>query len=636
MTLAGNQLGIHSTSIYNSSIEIEDKPLDLGLGNTPLTTNAIGYRKRENAIYGIKYQNNQQILFRKSIDGELTDLHAFSDDEINSPLAGCMSSDDDHLLIFTTGEHALVSIGLKDSSYTYTSVLVEGLENYGLLDIAVNPMNGLVYGIATKGRDPTTFKVATIDPSTGQLLELSEFIDPRPLGTFPSIAITSNEILIAYNYNSIAEDILAYYHIPSKTIVNVIEETLPIFEDLGDYGMDGCSCLSGTIKVQKYFSQDTITSCRNERLTYRILNYDIDNTNKGFLITDTFPEELNIEEVLFSNSVYDINIESDSIINISSPNGLKYGLDSIVFVVSVQDSTTKSFESQAVLYNCWDVTNDCTQVITRSDDPKYPNEENDPTGLTISSGFEASPPEVDSVFYKCPDSIITLSLFPGTVGFEIEWNDGSRDNSRSFDDAGTYPVIIRDNCNEYELEVNIVEPRVKVELEPDYEVVYGTTVEIFSSIESDLPLQTQTWYLDTQLIELCEGECSSVSLSALDDQVITTQIIDEAACVDEASSMLKVEVPIFAPTAFSPNQDGINDIYYLQSKADILVQNLEIYDRWGGRVFHKEDFNTNDETSGWDGTVRGKDCETGTYVWFAVIDIKGERLKLNGEINLIR
>lgn len=635
MTLVGNRLGIHTSSMYATSIEIEDTILNLGLGSFPLVTNAIGYRKKEDAIYGIKYENNQQILFKKTANGELTDLHIFSDDEIELPLAGCMSSDDDHLLILTAGENTLVSIGLEDEAYTQNSVLIEGLNNYSLLDIAVNPMNGLVYGIAIKGGEPPEYYVATIDPFVGELLGINEFINYESIATFPSISITSNEMLIAYNIG--LEDILVYYHIPSKTITNFIVDPLEVFHDLGGYGTDGCSCSSGTIKLQKFYSQDTIEKCKKERLTYRILNYDIGSTANSFLITDTLPKELVIEEILYSNSEYNVDLESDSIINIRSQYGLKYGLDSIVFLVSVDESSPfMIFESQAVLYNCVDVGIDCSQIVTKSDDPKYPNEENDPTLLVISDIIDESPPQIDTLFYKCTDSVVTLSLFPGMFTYEIEWSDGGLEKNRSFDKAGIYPVIIRDNCNEHELNMHIIESQVDVELEPDYEVVYGTTVEILSNVNSDLPLESQSWYLDTLLLTLCEGECNSISLSTVNNRVIKTRVINEAGCIDEAFSWLRVAAPIYFPTAFSPNQDGYNDIFYLQSEANILVQNLEIYNRWGGQVFSKQYFNTNDETSGWDGTVKGRESELGTYVWFAVIDINGELLKLSGEINLTK
>jgi len=635
LTLVGNNLGIHVSSISNTSIEIEETILDLGLGSSPIYTNAIGYRKKEDAIYGIKYENNQQILFKITVYGELTDLHVFSDDEIELPLAGCMSSDDDHLLILTTVKNVLVSIDLRDGSFTQSRVLIEELNNYALLDVATNPMNGLVYGIAIVGVEPPEYHVATIDPFSGKLLEINEFINHESVISFASIGITTNEILIAHNVGT--EDILAYYHIPSKKITNIIEETLPIFEDLLDYGADGCSCLSGALKLQKFYSQDTISRCRNERLTYRVLNYDIDNTDIGFLITDTLSEDLIIKEILYSDPEYIINIETENIINISNQNGLKYGLDSIVFLVSVnENSTASSFESQAVLYNCMGNINDCSQIVTRSDDPIYPNEKNDPTLLTISDIHDESRPQIDSLIYICRDSIITLKLLSDVVAFEVEWYDGSTENSRTFDEAGVYPVIIRDNCKEYEFDVHVIESRIEVELESEYEVIFGTTVEIFSNVDSDSPLESQSWYLDTHLYDLCEEECNSVILNVVNHQVLKTQVINEAGCFAEASSRLKVSAPIYAPTAFSPNQDGNNDFYYLQSESNLLVQGLEIYNKWGGSVFSNENFFTNDETSGWDGMSRGKESAIGTYIWVAMLNINGEKIKLSGEINLIK
>ena len=55
---------------------------------------------------------------------------------------------------------------------------------------------------------------------------------------------------------------------------------------------------------------------------------------------------------------------------------------------------------------------------------------------------------------------------------------------------------------------------------------------------------------------------------------------------------------IFIPEGFSPNGDGINDLFVILLNDKTLTINLQIYNRWGGLVYASEDYQNN-----WDGTA---------------------------------
>ena len=77
---------------------------------------------------------------------------------------------------------------------------------------------------------------------------------------------------------------------------------------------------------------------------------------------------------------------------------------------------------------------------------------------------------------------------------------------------------------------------------------------------------------------------------------------------------------VYVPNAFSPNNDGINDIFkpYINPEMQIIEYTFHIYDRWGNEVF-----TTQDITHGWNGKFRNKIGESGVYVW---------KLNLNGTV----
>lgn len=91
------------------------------------------------------------------------------------------------------------------------------------------------------------------------------------------------------------------------------------------------------------------------------------------------------------------------------------------------------------------------------------------------------------------------------------------------------------------------------------------------------------------------------------------------------------ESAIFVPNAFSPNGDGNNDEFKVAYRS-IASYRCRIYDQWGTKVYDSEDI-----TSGWDGTVYGSAASIGVY--FYVIEAKGvdgTRHNKKGTINLLR
>ncbi len=95
---------------------------------------------------------------------------------------------------------------------------------------------------------------------------------------------------------------------------------------------------------------------------------------------------------------------------------------------------------------------------------------------------------------------------------------------------------------------------------------------------------------------------------------------------------------VYIPNAISPNDDGINDVFTIFSGADVKeILNLEVYDRWGGRVYQHGALKPNDVQVGWDGTHKGKPATSGVYVWQATIIFQdGKKRELTGEVTLLR
>lgn len=116
---------------------------------------------------------------------------------------------------------------------------------------------------------------------------------------------------------------------------------------------------------------------------------------------------------------------------------------------------------------------------------------------------------------------------------------------------------------------------------------------------------------------------------------LTATATDSTACQDTASVILNVE-SVYAgmPNAFTPNDDGINDLYRPigLNAADVIT--FRIYNRWGQEIYNGDDL----ENMGWDGRFQG--AEQPTEVYLFVLEYKlganSEPKVKKGEFALVR
>ena len=87
------------------------------------------------------------------------------------------------------------------------------------------------------------------------------------------------------------------------------------------------------------------------------------------------------------------------------------------------------------------------------------------------------------------------------------------------------------------------------------------------------------------------------------------------------------------PNAFSPNGDGINDIYRAKSNYQSIVEfKATIFNRWGTKLYE-----WNDPAGGWDGKYKGRDVAQGVY--FVLVKAKGadgRSFNIKRDVNLLR
>jgi gliding motility-associated-like protein len=89
---------------------------------------------------------------------------------------------------------------------------------------------------------------------------------------------------------------------------------------------------------------------------------------------------------------------------------------------------------------------------------------------------------------------------------------------------------------------------------------------------------------------------------------------------------------IYIPNAFSPNGDGLNDLFRPLPVGIVQMEFFRVFDRWGKLMFSSTAY-----LKGWDGTVNGSIAAVGTYVWVVQgKDINNNTVQRKGTVTLVR
>jgi len=115
---------------------------------------------------------------------------------------------------------------------------------------------------------------------------------------------------------------------------------------------------------------------------------------------------------------------------------------------------------------------------------------------------------------------------------------------------------------------------------------------------------------------------------------VSLKATSPSGCYSEVTKTVEVqpEYTFFIPDAFSPDGDGVNDVFKPKGNR-IYSFEMQVFDRWGGLVFSSESIDL-----GWDGTdVRGDELNNGVYLYRVVIyDVNNKLWVYNGELSLVR
>lgn len=206
-----------------------------------------------------------------------------------------------------------------------------------------------------------------------------------------------------------------------------------------------------------------------------------------------------------------------------------------------------------------------------------------------------------------------------TADFIWEFGDGAKgyekDPEYYYINTGTYSVthtvINQDGCIGTHTINDLITvypvPEAGFIAEPDEVSIFNPKIEFFD--DSDGDITSYYWTLG-------DGNTAMVpdfvhTYSDTGTYKIFHRVINTFGCVDSVYGEVEVrpDYTIYVPNAFTPNNDGKNDIFKVYG-LNIMEFDLSVFNRWGMKLFQ-----TYDIGKGWDGYYDGKLAPVDTYIF---------------------
>lgn len=159
---------------------------------------------------------------------------------------------------------------------------------------------------------------------------------------------------------------------------------------------------------------------------------------------------------------------------------------------------------------------------------------------------------------------------------------------------------------------------------------YTDTLKSIHNCDSivTLNLKLQGVIPDTVSVKIFEGENYEIGTRNIRKEGNHLLTLTSSNNCDSLILLELAYYKVVVPTAFSPNDDGVNDYFRIVGGSDLIESELTIFDRWGNQVYQGEE---------WDGKYKLRDSNISTFVYLARIKMEGgmER-KFSGRVLVIK
>lgn len=208
-----------------------------------------------------------------------------------------------------------------------------------------------------------------------------------------------------------------------------------------------------------------------------------------------------------------------------------------------------------------------------------------------------------------------------------------KNTSYQFTQRGKYPITVQaistEGCNAPPVLLEAAVTDIGLEAGRDTTIARGQPLQLHAITHGDN--LTYQWWPNVALSDASSPQTIAVPDK---DQLYRLTVRSPEGCVQEDALMVKVYSgpEFYVPTAFTPNNDGVNDRFRVIAPGIPQLSFVRVWDRWGRIVFE-----TRALSDPWNGEVNGKPAAAGTYVWMVEgTDYTGRKFSRQGTVTLIR
>lgn len=398
---------------------------------------------------------------------------------------------------------------------------------------------------------------------------------------------------------------------PSSGVANYSKESAPyhVYSDTGTYVVHFITfngCTSDTLSTEVYvapnptveFISDTIISCDDE-LTLSPITQDqlAFRWNDGS--TDSTLD-------VMSNGIYQVSVtnsyacsDADTVVVLFSSQSLDMGAD----INRCAEDTVQIAVPPGFNNIMWS-NGQSAQAIQGLLTGIYYITAADTLGCPHVDSIEVTTVDAPSInlgndtFY-CSDESIVIGI-PSSPNQRYEWSIGDTTSMIRVSTADSYTLTITNDAGCQSTDSIDVQASNKPvpHLGPDTIVCDEENYVLSTGIDAD----QHFW----------QGNIGEPSFTISRSGTYYVEVVNSCGSGFDTVSidLITCDCGIYVPNAFSPNGDGINDLFNGYSDCALQSYSLQVFNRWGGLVF-----SSNRPETGWDGTADEKKCLTGVYAY---------------------
>lgn len=237
---------------------------------------------------------------------------------------------------------------------------------------------------------------------------------------------------------------------------------------------------------------------------------------------------------------------------------------------------------------------------------------------------------------SCPEvsnGNIQLTATGGTPAYVYDWSNG--DNTATIEHLaqGIYTVTVSDihHCSAtatYPVQYDYI---LTAQANASLTTTAGQAVTLTGQTNED-HLNSYSW---SPSFGVQCASCSETQVIPSSSTTYNLAVADENGCTATDSVAIEVKniSALFVPNAFTPNNDGNNDVLQVYGdKSTIEYFEFKLFNRWGEKVYE-----TSSTRFNWDGSYRGSPAENGVYIYLMkVVFVDGSKSDYKGSVTLIR